>query len=117
MVAIRNALDAAISGLQRSEADVARAAHAVNTAAAVNADAVNRAAAPTPPSDTVEVSDAASVADAVRGAVIPPGGDGDLAKPLIDLLQAKVAYQANLASVKVTSDVEDDTTRLLTRHA
>lgn len=121
MVDIRsNPLGTAISGLARSEADLNDAVRALNTAAAVNANAVATAAAPPAPADTVQVSDAAAVTDAVRNAVIPPpveGSDGDLAKPLVDIIQAKVAYLANLASVKVTSDVESDTTRMLSRLA
>lgn len=122
MVEIRNnALNTAIGGLQRAEADLDRAAHAVNTAAAVNANSVGTNAPAKVPGDQVQLSAVAAVTEAVRGAVVAPpaepGSDGDLAKPLVDLIQAKVSYLANLQTVKVTSDVESDTTRLLSRLA
>lgn len=105
-----NPLTTAVEGLKRNEAKVVEAADAI-TRAPVDAQNAGKAAA-SKPDDVVAVSDEAVVSDAVRGAALPQG-DGDLAGPVVDLLQASAAYKAALVAVKVTADVEDTTARLL----
>ncbi len=98
-----NGFRTAIAGLQKQEVKVAKAAEEINQSftAAQNAIAA----------DSVAVSDRAAVIpaveDAVRGAVLPP--EGQLTTAIVDLLQAKTAYSANAAVVRVTSDVEQAT--------
>lgn len=111
-----NAFNAALSGLKANEDKLGKAVEALNRAAAVNSNAVAKAEAPPPEDgDVVQVSDEAIVTDAVRGAAVPAGSDGDLLKPLVDILQAKTAYKANLETLKVTADIESDTVKLLRR--
>jgi flagellar hook protein FlgE len=97
-----NALRTAISGMQKQEVKVAKAAADINNAFTA---AQNAAAA-----DSVSVSDRAAVVpaveDAVRGAVLP--AEGDVSTAIVDLLQAATAYKANAATVRVTADVEKD---------
>lgn len=106
-----NPLNVAIGGLQKAEERVTKAVDDIQKATVAAGNAVAKAA---DAGDKVEVSDEAVVADAVRNAVIPAddGSGEDLAKPIVDLLQAKVAYQANAFAVKVTADVESDAARL-----
>lgn len=100
----KNALNVALEGLKTSEARVVKAAEDIQFATLMASNTVNGA------------GDEALVADAVRGAVLPvAGGDVDISKPLVDLLQAKFAYQANAFAVKVTADVESELTRVLKR--
>lgn len=110
-----NAFNAALSGLKANEDKLGKAVEALNRAAAVNSNAVAKAEAPPAEGDVVDVSDEAIVTDAVRGAAVPAGSDGDLLKPLVDILQAKTAYKANLETLKVTADIESDTVKLLRR--
>lgn len=96
-------------GLAREGARIEKAAADINKAfvAAQNAQAA----------DSVSVSGAASAApaveDAVRGAVLST--HGDLSTALVNVLQARAAYGANIVSAKVTGDVESDLARLLAR--
>ena len=41
----------------------------------------------------------------MRAAVLPT--DVDIVAPLVDLLQATIAYRTNVAVVRVTADVEE----------
>lgn len=107
-----NAFSNAAAGIQRAEADLGRAVADLNKAFADNQNAIAKPPAPAPEADVVEVSDEAVVADAVQSAVVAPEG-GDIITPLVDIIQAKVAYQANAEALKVTADVEGDLARLL----
>lgn len=95
-----NGFRTAVAGLQKQEVKVAKAAEDISKSftAAQNAIAA----------DSVALSDRAAVIpaveDAVRGAVLPP--EGELSSAVVDLLQAKTAYKANVVAVRVTSDVE-----------
>ena len=97
-----NGLQTAIQGLQKQETRVAKAAEDINSSftAAQNALAA----------DSVSVSDRAAVVPAVeeamRGAVLP---EKDLSSAVVDMLQAKTAFKANAAVVRVTSDVMQET--------
>ena len=97
-----NGLQTALAGLRTQETRVAKAADDINKSftAAQNAIAA----------DSVSVSDRAAVIpaveDAMRGAVLP---ERDLSAAIVDMLQAKTAFKANAASVRVTSDVMQDT--------
>lgn len=103
-------LNTAIDGIRKQGDRVEAAANNINKAfaAAQNAQAA----------DSVSVSDKASVApaveDAVRGAVLSP--EGEVTAALVDMLQASAAYKANIASAKVTGDIESDLMRLIGKH-
>jgi flagellar basal body rod protein FlgC len=88
-----SALDTAVRGLQQAEAQVAQAANTIQQGfAAVQTNLVPTAERPL-------------VEDAMRAAVLPT--DVDIVAPLVDLLQATIAYRANVAVVRVTADVEE----------
>ncbi len=93
---------ASITGLRKQEERVAKAATDINNAFT---SAQNALAA-----DSVSISDRAAVIpaveDAVRGAVL---SDGDVTKPIVDMLQAVTAYKANAATFRVTADLEQTT--------
>lgn len=107
-----NAFSTAVSGIQRAEADVGRAAADLNKALADNQNAVATPPPADADDDVVVVSDEAAVAAAVQAAAVPAEG-GDIITPLVDIMKAKTAYQANAAALKVTSDVEGDLAKLL----
>lgn len=90
---------ASLTGLRKQEERVAKAAVEINNAFT---SAQNAMAA-----DSVAISDRAAVIpaveDAVRGAVL---GDGDVTKPMVDMLQAVTAYKANAAAFRTASDME-----------
>ncbi|MBI1308400.1 MAG: hypothetical protein GC129_00880 [Proteobacteria bacterium] len=95
-------LDVAVQGLRKQGDRVTRDVDTMNKAfaAAQNAQAA----------DSVSVSDKASIApaveDAMRGAVLAP--EGDVTKALVDVLQAKAAYGANVQAAKVTGDIQSE---------
>lgn len=97
-----SALTTAIGGMQKQGERVAKAADEINQAFAAAQNALS--------ADSVSVSDRAAVVpaveDAMKGAVLP--SDGDITKPLVDMLQAATAYKASAASFRVASDVEQD---------
>jgi flagellar basal body rod protein FlgC len=105
MTSVISGLSVSLTGLQTAEKKVVKA---VNEIQKVFAHAAS-------PTGQVLPTDERAVTDAVQGAVLPTvdATGGDLAKPIVDLLQAKVAYQANLFAAKVTADVESDAVRLL----
>lgn len=102
-------LSSAIDGLNKASAQIEKSAQSINRAfaAAQNAQAA----------DSVSISDSATVApaveDAMRGAVLPP--EGEISKALVDMLQAKAAYKANIEVVKVTGDIENELAKVLRR--
>lgn len=97
------ALNAAVGGIQKQGERVAKAADDINKAFAAAQNALS--------ADSVSVSDRAAVVpaveDAMHGAALPPAGD--VAKAVVDLLQAATAMKANMASFRVASDVAQDT--------
>ncbi|PIZ31179.1 MAG: hypothetical protein COY40_02690 [Alphaproteobacteria bacterium CG_4_10_14_0_8_um_filter_53_9] len=105
-------LDAAstlIQGLNKASNKAATAAKDLNAAFVANQKAVAA------PSDKVEIGQAAAAADIaavseanVKAAAVGADVEGDVIKPLVDLLQAKSAYQANATALRVTADVESD---------
>lgn len=102
MTLIISGLQTAVEGLRKQEARVAKAAEDINA----NFTAAQNAIA----ADSVSVSDRAAVIpaveDAMRGAVLP---ERDVSAAIVDMLQAKTAFKANAASVRVASDVMQDT--------
>ena len=100
----KNALNVAVEGLKASEGRVVKAVEDIQFATLAASNVVNGAGE----------GEEALVADAVRGALVPVT-EGDISKPIVDLLQAKFAYQANAFAVKVTADVESELTRVLKR--
>ncbi len=94
---------ASIAGLRTQGERVAKAATEINNAFAAAQNAAQNAQA----ADSVAISDRAAVVpaveDAVRGAVL---SDGDVTRPIVDLLQSVQAYKANAAALRVTADVE-----------
>ncbi|RYG60911.1 MAG: hypothetical protein EON60_05405 [Alphaproteobacteria bacterium] len=97
-----NGLQTAIQGLRTQETRVAKAAEDINA----NFTAAQNAIA----ADSVSISDRAAVIpaveDAMRSAVVP---QRELSSAIVDMLQAKTAFSANAAAVRVTSDVMQDT--------
>jgi flagellar basal body rod protein FlgC len=105
----KNALNTNLQGLQRAAVQAAQAANQIQNAftSAQNAQAA----------DSVAVTERAAVIpaieDAVRGAVLP--AQGDIATAMVSLLQASIAYKANVAAANVTADIESDAVKLLRR--
>ncbi len=102
MTLIISGLQTAVEGLRKQETRVAKAAEDINK----NFTAAQNAIA----ADSVSISDRAAVIpaveDAMRNAVVP---ERDLSAAVVDMLQAKTAFKANAAAVRVTSDVMQDT--------
>jgi hypothetical protein len=102
MTLVISGLQTAVEGLRKQETRVAKAAEDIsqNFTAAQNALAA----------DSVSVSDRAAVIpaveDAMRNAVVP---ERELSAAVVDMLQAKTAFKANAESVRVASDVIQDT--------
>lgn len=103
-----SALGTTVQGIARESARVEKDARDINKAftAAQNAQAADSVSA-----DPASVAPA--VEDAVRGAVLTQGGD--VSASLVNMVQAGAAYKANVASAKVTGDLESDLARLLGR--
>ena len=104
-----------MQGLQKAEQKTVKA---VQDLQAALVSAQNGLAA-----DSLSVSDRAGqvpvVEDAMRGAVLPVGGDvkGGVAEPMANsiasLLMAKTAYTANLKALAVTDETQDALMRLV----
>lgn len=96
-------MNSAVEGLKRAGAAVEKAANDINEVAVAHQ---NKLSALTADKDGDAVTDSASVPTA-------SAAGGDLAKPVVDLLAAKTAYEASLKALKVTGDVERDTAKIL----
>ena len=111
MVAI-SGLNNALKGLQEQGTRVAKAANDINAALVQNQNLVAAATSNTAEAAAeANAANEAAVTDAVRGAVLP--AEGDVTKPLVDLLQAATAYKANAVALRVTGDVERDVINIL----
>lgn len=102
---ITQGLTTAISGLQKQADRVAKDAADLNREFTTAQNAAQNALSADSVSLDARAAVAPAVEDAVRGAVL---GDGDVSKPLVDMLQAVAAYRANVAVAKVTGDIERD---------
>lgn len=95
-------LSTALQGLAKQEQRVAQAAEDINTALVA---AQNQLAAGTGRGEALPAE--VAVEDGVASETVN-AANTDLARPIVDLLQAKAAYNANLKAVEVTADVERD---------
>jgi hypothetical protein len=96
VASLPKALSTSMEGLKRSENTLVAAAKSLNDTlvAAQNSLAAANGRGEVIPTD--------SLAPAIRG------GTGDVVTPLVDILAAKTAYNANLKVMKVTGDIERD---------
>ena len=106
-----DAMSTLIQGLGVQAANVDKAARDIQAATIAAQNTI--AAAQTRPEtgDVIAIGPqpAAQDVDAVvaantRAAAV--AADGDLVKPIVDLLQAAIAYKANIVALKITADVE-----------
>ena len=112
------AFDLALQGLRRADNTVAAAVDAIVKVQIAANNSVANTDTPVP-QDAVQVSDEAIVAAANQAAVVDSADVGtnrdiptDIAQPLVDLEQAKVAYLASLKAVQVTGDIQSDLAKL-----
>lgn len=107
-----NALGIAVEGLKRQETAVAKAADDLNANLVA---AQNQLAAATGRGEAAPKEEAPVAQDGLATRVAPEV-DGDITRPIVNLLQAKTAYTANLTAVKVAGDIQQQTVDMLGRH-
>jgi hypothetical protein len=106
-----NTLSIGLTGLKRAETQAVNAAKTITALGAENAkisteDFANLTErATTVPEVAAENARAAAVLADVEA--------GDIAKPLIDLIQAKTAFAASAAAVRMTGDIEREAVNMV----
>jgi hypothetical protein len=112
-----DAMSTLVKGLQRQEVKVEKAARDINATAVAQQNAIAAATQAPDNGDVLAVNptaaaDVAAVTEAnTRAAAV--ASDGDMVRPLVDLLEARTAYKATVAAMKVTADVEVAVTDLV----